>query len=193
MDFSIKAHQSLTHKIDLLHWKECAKEYREGIVPLIKSNRLAAILFEFPYSFHYIPDNRTYLDELIKDFNNLPVVIEFRNKEWFSERVYEGLAKRNIALCLMDMPNCYAPQMPDEIISDIMYIRFHGRNENNWYSGTNVSRYDYLYNEPELKEWVLRVNKQKEKTKKIRIYFNNHAKGNAVKNANMLKEMFSSE
>jgi uncharacterized protein YecE (DUF72 family) len=188
MDFSIKAHKSLTHEIDLKTFKESAKEYLDGIRPLIDFNRLAAILFEFPSSFHYEFDQRKYLDKLLLEFVGLPCVVEFRNKEWFNERVFEGLTQRNVGLCLMDMPENAMPSgIQTAITSDTTYIRLHGRNQENWWTGNNVSRYDYLYTTSELHEWVVRI--REAKTQKVRVYFNNHARGNAVKNAKQLEEM----
>ena len=58
--FSIKAHRSLTHEPG----EDLAAEvrrFREGIAPLAGSGRLAAVLFQFPYSFHYTPDSRRHL------------------------------------------------------------------------------------------------------------------------------------
>jgi uncharacterized protein YecE (DUF72 family) len=192
MDFSIKAHQSLTHKIDPSSLTSSAQEYLAGIQPLMDFNRLSAILFEFPYSFHYEPDHRIYLDKLLNEFKGLPVVVEFRHKDWFNERVFEGLAKRQVGLCLMDMPANAMPEgIKTALTSDICYIRLHGRNEANWWEGNNVSRYDYHYSKGELSDWVLRINDAKEKTKKIRVYFNNHARGNAVQNAKDMKDLLA--
>jgi uncharacterized protein YecE (DUF72 family) len=194
MDFSIKAHQSLTHNIDQLKLKDYAKEYREGIHPLIRFNRLAAILFEFPFSFYYQPDNRKYLDKLLQEFTEYPIVIEFRNKDWYNQRVLDELMRRKICLCLMDMPeNAMPTDILPTITSDLIYIRFHGRNAINWWNGNNVSRYDYLYNKDEMRDWSIKIIDMEEKVKTIRIYFNNHARGNAVQNARMLNKLINIE
>jgi uncharacterized protein YecE (DUF72 family) len=53
-----------------------------------------------------------------------------------------------------------------------------------------MNRYDYLYTADELKDWLPRLTEQeKDKTKKSRIYFNNHPNAQAVKNAFMLMDM----
>jgi uncharacterized protein YecE (DUF72 family) len=192
MDFSIKAHQSLTHEIEPATFRESVKAYLEGIRPLVEFNRLSAILFEFPYSFHYEPDQRIYLDKLLNEFKGFPAVVEFRNKDWFNERVFDGLAQRKVGLCFMDMPANAMPEgIKTAITSDITYIRLHGRNEANWWEGTNVSRYDYHYSKSELQEWVLRIGEAKETSKKVRVYFNNHAHGNAVQNAKDMEELLA--
>ncbi|MCU0846081.1 MAG: DUF72 domain-containing protein [Spirochaetes bacterium] len=41
LDFSIKAHESLTHRVDPTTWKDSVAAYRNGIAPLAESGRLA--------------------------------------------------------------------------------------------------------------------------------------------------------
>jgi len=188
MDFSIKANKTLTHEIDESKWSENVKEYTEGILPLAEANRLSAILMEFPQSFHYEPNERRYLDKLLTQFDSFPVVVELRNKDWNNPRVIDALAKRNIGFCLMDMP-FHDNEEKIPITSDLLYIRLHGRNAENWWTGNNISRYDYLYNNEELNFWVKSVRESEEKVKRVRIYFNNHAKGKAVENAKMIEEL----
>ena len=71
------------------------------------------------------------------------------------------------------------------------YVRFHGRNKKNWYGTDSRSRYDYLYSENELVEWVPKIKELAERTKKIFIFFNNHAKAQAITNAKMLISLIS--
>ena len=66
------------------------------------------------------------------------------------------------------------------------YIRFHGRNKKKWYGTDARTRYDYLYSEDELKEWVPKIRELAERTEKLFIFFNNHARAQAITNAKML-------
>ncbi|MBN1697670.1 MAG: DUF72 domain-containing protein [Spirochaetales bacterium] len=187
--FSIKAHKALTHEIDE-HLEEQIGLYKKGIDPLMDHGRLGAVLFQFPYSFHYTDENRRSLDTITKAFDGFPTVIEFRSDEWVRESVVETLASRNVGFVNVDEPDLPRLIKPGDIVtSDIGYIRFHGRNKANWWQGTNTSRYDYLYRESELAEWIVRIEKIIETAKIILIAFNNHYKGQAVQNARMLKEM----
>jgi len=72
LTFAIKAHQTLTHKIDSNNWEENAKTYLTAIEPMLEAKRLEAVLFQFPYSFQYSDDNRRYLDKLLKYFKGVP-------------------------------------------------------------------------------------------------------------------------
>ena len=78
--------------------------------------------------------------------------------------------------------------MPPVVIntSSLGYIRFHGRNRETWYASDSKTRYDYLYSEAELQEWVPKILRLSETTDKLYIFFNNHAKAQAIKNADML-------
>jgi uncharacterized protein YecE (DUF72 family) len=188
--FSIKAHQSLTHE-----WSECTmsknvKDFIKGIEPVLHNNKLSTLLLQFPFSFHYSKDCRHYLGALCDELKEIPLSIEFRNQEWQKESVYNELRNRQICFVNVDEPAINGLLKPDTIVtSDIGYVRFHGRNTDNWWSGDNVTRYDYSYNDKELTEWVNRIMVMMNNAKVILIVFNNHSKGQAVENARRLKEL----
>jgi len=187
--FSIKAHKSLTHERDEKS-KEYADQFRENISPLIDKKRIGAILFQFPYSFHYTVENRKYLDMISREFEGFPAAFEFRSNEWIKESVFSSLKSRSISFVNVDEPDLPKLITPSGVItSDPGYIRFHGRNKQNWWKGTNVSRYDYLYDREELVPWISKIQTIIEKVKILLISFNNHYRGQAVKNARILKEM----
>jgi len=187
--FAIKAHQSLTHKINEDFQKE-VERYKEGIRPLAEAGRLAAVLFQFPYSFHYTPECRKHLQRLCDSFADLPKAVEFRGAEWQKESVYKGLRDVGAALVNVDEPRL--PKLPkptDVVSSDLAYLRFHGRNQANWWRGDNVSRYDYLYSGEELSEWLPMIERMLAKAQLLLVIFNNHSRGQAIQNARELQGM----
>ncbi len=195
LDFSIKAHESMTHTIDPASWKGSVKAFRGALVPLQRADRLGTVLLQFPQSFHYEPDRRRYLDSLLKEMKGLPLAVEFRNAAWQTPRVFDALRERSVALCSVDMPDIpSAPPSTDMVTSDRAYIRFHGRNAENWWGSGTAERYNYLYTDEELSAWALRISSTQDQVKIIRVYFNNHAKGRAVVNAKKLQKLlFDSE
>ncbi len=194
LDFSVKAHKSLTHEVDPASWKDAAAEYRRALHPLVKAGRLGAVLFQFPSSFHYEPDRRRYLDALLRELGDLPSVVEFRNPAWQNTRVYDALRRRATGVCVTDMPDIRGlPQPADVVTSDIGYIRFHGRNGRAWWGSDAAERYNYLYTPEELGGWEKRIRCLKEQVRTLRIYFNNHRAGQAVQNAKMLQELVREE
>ncbi len=181
--FSIKAHRSLTHEPgeDL---EAEVRRYRQGIAPLVESGRLAAVLFQFPYSFHYTPDSRRHLSRLCEDFGELPKAVEFRGAEWQRPSVYEGLRRWNAAFVNVDAPRLSRlPEPGEEATADLGYVRFHGRNRAAWWQGDNASRYDYLYSSAELEEWLPRIHRLLARARLTLVIFNNHPGGKAVRNA----------
>lgn len=188
--FTVKAHKSQTHEQGP-NWLDETARFIDGIAPLRDGGKLGAVLFQFPFSFHYTKGNRIYLDKVLNACRDLPKVVEFRNSEWQKDEVYSGLTTRNTGIVLTDSPAIEGlPSFEKaEATSSLGYLRFHGRNSSDWWTGDNVSRYDYLYSPEELQSWEDRILDLIKKVKLLFIAFNNHHKGQAVKNALQLTEM----
>lgn len=186
--FVVKAHKSLTH--ERTHPEDSAALFLESVAPLIQDHKLSAVLMQFPFSFQYTPENRRYLDTALERFHDVPVAVEFRHANWLRPSVYEGLRERSAALVATDAPQVQGGMPPiQEVTADLAYIRFHGRNHENWWGGDNVSRYDYDYSEEELREWLPRITEMAQRSQTVYISFNNHARGQAIHNARMLKRI----
>lgn len=209
---SVKASRLLTHEITR-SWKNIADEIKAALLPVLSKNLLSAVLFQFPQSFHYTVQNRFYLSSLLAEFQDFLPQVEFRNREWLRESVFEGIIKRNSSLVLCDMPemknlpgkmleseaenqnqkfeNDAKTQFP--FLGKNAYLRLHGRNSNAWYShspeNNGSSRYDYEYQEGELKEFVPVVKNILGSGKNVQIFFNNHPNGSGARNAKKLREM----
>ncbi|GHU13240.1 hypothetical protein FACS1894161_3010 [Spirochaetia bacterium] len=182
--FSIKAHKSLTHEVNPSQWEGEAKTYLQAIEPLREAGRLEAVLFQFPYSFHYEAENRRYLDKLLTAFKGVPAAVEFRTADWFTGRVIEGMKSRGIPLVSLDMPEVKGlPPLMDVVTADTAYIRLHGRNKESWWGSDTAARYDYLYTDKEIEAWAARIERIVEQAHRILVYFNNHPKGKAAQNA----------
>lgn len=187
LQFVVKAYREITHEISHNSIDYILPRFLEGIDPLITEDLLGAVLLQFPQRFHYTVPNRIYLKNLLEAVKPLPVCIEFRNREWLKDSVYSGLRELDAGFVCVDEPD-----LPDLIppralaTAQIGYIRFHGRNKKNWYGTDSTSRYDYLYSEEELREWLPRIKEVSEQTEKLFVFFNNHAKSQAVTNARML-------
>ncbi|MBU1244031.1 DUF72 domain-containing protein [Myxococcota bacterium] len=189
-DFSVKAHESLTHRIDPDTWQASADEFSAALAPLMRNDQLAAVLLQFPFSFHYEPDRRRYLRDLLDRLQEFPCVVEFRNVQWMTPRVFEALTRAGVGLCAVDAPDL--PGLPpslDRATSDLGYVRFHGRNEANWWGSDGAARYDYRYSLAELSAWLPRLDTLRRTTKKLRVHFNNHRRGQATDNARDLIEL----
>jgi uncharacterized protein YecE (DUF72 family) len=192
LEFVVKAYRQMTHEISENSLTEILPKFMEGISPFVDAGRLGVILLQFPQSFHYVPENRLYLKSLIETLSPSPVSIEFRQREWLKESVYETLRELGAGFVCVDEPPLPS-LIPPVVIntSNSGYIRFHGRNTKKWYGTDSRTRYDYLYSEDELEEWVPKIRELAERTEKIFVFFNNHARGQAITNAKMLINMLS--
>jgi uncharacterized protein YecE (DUF72 family) len=197
LTFSVKAHESLTHRVDGGKWREEAAAFIRALEPLrqpapgFAGGRLEAVLFQFPYSFHYEPDQRRYLDRLLGEFAGLPAAVEFRNARWFNPRTFDGLRRRGVTLVSLDMPDLRGlPPALDEPTAPLAYLRFHGRNGAAWWEGGDrAARYHYRYPEAELRAAAERVRRIAPHVRRVLVYFNNHPLGYAALNAGALMGM----
>ena len=149
LNFSVKANRLLTHEIGA-DWQVAAKDFKEALKPLNEKERLSAVLFQMPESFHYTNDNRIYLAKLIGEFEGFPVMVEFRHKEWIREFVFEGLKKRKAGIVFCDMPMCHLAQ------TSITYTHANGEKATYAVEKTpnGSARYCYDYSDNELSQFV---------------------------------------
>jgi uncharacterized protein YecE (DUF72 family) len=194
LEFVVKAYREITHEISPRSVHEILPQFMEGISPFFEAGKLGAILLQFPQAFRYLPHTRRYLGSLLESLTAYPVSVEFRHQEWLKSSVYQSLEELNTGLVCVDEPSLPSLVPPTvTATSRIGYIRFHGRNKKNWYKGDSISRYDYLYSEEEIKEWLPKINELASKTEKCFVFFNNHTKSQAVTNAKMLLKLLKDQ
>jgi len=190
--FSLKASNIFTHERKFS--RDDIKQFIKALEPLVYENRLGSILFQFPYSFYFNGQNISYLSSLLEGFTGYEKCAEFRNAGWLNEETLKCLKNFSTGFCNVDEP-LIKGLLPQTSIytSGSGYIRFHGRNAEKWWNPQHAyQRYDYMYKQEELAEWLPRVREIREKTKKLYVYFNNHYKGKAVKSALMFTELLNS-
>ncbi len=181
--FAIKAHRSLTHTGGEPQ-RDSVRRYYAGVAPLRQAGRLAAVLLQFPYSFHYEIANRRTLAGLCEALGELPLFVEFRNDEWNHDAVYRELRRRGVGWVVPDLPGL--PGLPPRIAvvtSQTGYLRLHGRNHANWWDGDSRSRYQYSYSDSELAELAPLLETIAEQSREVLVAFNNHADGRAAVDA----------
>jgi uncharacterized protein YecE (DUF72 family) len=97
------------------------------------------------------------------------------------------LRENNLAYVCVDEPQGLKSSVPPVALatSDIGLIRFHGRNAADWEKpGQSASgRFNYLYSEAELKEWVPKIKELSAQTKELHVLFNNCYSDKSVINA----------
>jgi uncharacterized protein YecE (DUF72 family) len=189
--FSVKAFSAFTHA--RVASSQQAEAFINALNPIRESQKLACILFQFPYSFHKTKENMEYLKKVRDDFKNEHISFEFRNSYWASEDTVKFLKTNDIGWISVDEPNIKGLVRPvAAATSDIGYIRFHGRNKEKWYNHNEAyERYDYLYSEDELLEWMARIKYVEKNSRVTFIAFNNHFRAQGVKNSSMLRSLLN--
>lgn len=144
------------------------------------SEKKGCILIQFPPSI-----GSTYTIQLerilscIKESNpthNWKIAVEFRNKSWYNEDVYDLLNYYRTALVIQDIPKSATPLRDHK--SDFVYLRFHGPagNYRESYSADFLAEHANI-----IKEWL-------EDGKTVYVNFNN-TMGDAFNNLKILNDL----
>ena len=175
--FSVKISRYITHIKRLKEPKKSIKLFFKRIKYL--EDNLGPILHQLPPTFKKDEKNVSRLSKYLKALpDEYRHVIEFRHPSWFDEDVYNLLSKHNAALCIVSMPD-----FPTVLkaTSDFVYIRMHGGNV----------LYGSNYSKKELKECYSWIKRFLDDGLDVYVYFNNDARGYAIKNAKTLIELLS--
>jgi uncharacterized protein YecE (DUF72 family) len=193
--FAVKLTRTLTHEVDPHGWRGQAARYREGIAPLVQAGQLLAVLVQLPPSFQRRAPQRRYLAELLDELAGLPVAVEFRHSSWATDRVFAELERRRVTLVAVDEPALPGlfPRLDVVTNPDLFYLRFHGRNARGWRSGNMQQQFDYDYTDAELAEWLPAIETMAAKAKSGILFFNNHVRAQAAKNAEQLAALLTAQ
>jgi uncharacterized protein YecE (DUF72 family) len=118
--------------------------------------------------------------------------VEFRNAEWANDKVYAELERRRVSLVTADAPDLPGMFPALDIVTNpaLVYVRFHGRTALGWRLNKMATRFDYDYSDGEMSTWIeekLRGLINRAKTGVL--FFSNHVRGQASRNALRLTEL----
>ncbi len=194
--FTVKLHQVFTHGERVYSQKD-VDEFKLGLEPLRAHDRLAAILLQFPWSFDNTAQNMEYLVQLFGSFADYPLALEVRHGSWDDRMFFQLLKEHHVGFCNIDQPLINNSLKPSALTTrpDFSYVRLHGRNYTDWFKqdAGRDARYNYLYTNQELDEWVGRIKELGQKSKKVFVISNNHYQGQALTNALQIKNKISGE
>ena len=185
--FAVKANQKMTH--ERKDNEKVFAEFCAALSPLLEADKFGCVLAQFPYSFHNNEQNREYLRVFRERMGELPVVVEFRNREWISPEIFDLLRELSLGFCCVDQPRLKGLIPPiAEATGPVAYVRFHGRNAAKWWQHKEAwERYDYTYTTEELAEWAPKIKSLDEQAETTFAFANNHWQGQAVDTARQLK------
>jgi len=178
---------------------ELWSRFEQALVPLKEREKLGVVLFQFPPWVSYSQkqlDYILYCKEMLPEYN---LAIEFRNSSWLSQTNYpiiiDFLKENDLAFVCVDEPQGFKSSVPPiaEVTANTVLVRYHGRNSLMWESkqATANQRFNYLYSEDELREWVPKIKTLASQAKLVHILFNNHYRDKAVSNAKQMKMLLN--
>lgn len=192
--FTAKLWRRFTHERDTPWTAEEARWARVGLGVLHEAGRLGAVLVQFPWSFRNVPESRDWVDHLVSEFGDFPLVLEVRHASWNEPSYYAELVERGLGFVNIDQPlfkNSMAPSA--RATAAVGYVRVHGRNYRDWFrqKAEPIERYDYLYTAQELEPWAERTKEiaAHPRVQDVYVITNNHARGKGVANALMLEAL----
>jgi uncharacterized protein YecE (DUF72 family) len=163
--------------------------FLDALEPLREAGKLGGILFQLPPYVTWKPASLGYLEWANDQLRGLPMLVEPRHRSWFAEDVrvelLRWLEERGLAWVVVDAPKVDAANVPATLVavtSPIAYVRFHGRNAGTWNvrGGSAADRFDYLYDEGELREWVEPLRELSNAAEETYGFFNNNNQTDGV-------------
>jgi uncharacterized protein YecE (DUF72 family) len=189
--FLVKLHQAFSHEHDL----SSAPGFREAVRGLKERGQLLGLLCQYPQRFHNTEENRQRLRALAELFAGHPLAIEFRHVSWHQPEIPAWLAELGdlgdhglhlVSVDAPDLPGLYPSGLVQS--SRLVYIRLHSRRGSSWYQ-SDKDRYDYLFSDAELTEWLEALRQAREQADRALVLFNNCRRAQAAANAQRLKEL----
>jgi len=171
--------------------------FEKALLPLDSAGKLGVVLFQFPPWYYPGDEQRDYILSCKQKLPQYRIAVEFRHNSWVneknSERTFTFLMDNNLPFVCVDEPQGFKSSIPPvtQTTSDIALVRFHGRNRATWEKQgiTTAERFNYLYSENELKDWVPRIKGLSERTQQCHVLFNNCHEDKAVNNARQIRLM----
>jgi uncharacterized protein YecE (DUF72 family) len=176
--FTFKLFRQITHNKELVFEKSDVEKFMETIGHI--GTKRGCLLVQFPPGLKN--ENIHQLESLlaniaIADPDKLwNVVVEFRDRGWYNEDVYEILRMYGASLVAHDLPKSATPL--EDLSQNIVYVRFHGPTGN--YRGS--------YTDAFLLEYAEYINQWLREGRSVYVYFNNTA-GDAFNNLKTLNAL----
>ena len=204
--FVVKLNQAMTHQAS--RDPALYRDFLAVLEPLKRAEKFDGLLAQFPWGFKRTDANRRHLEAMRGLLPDEPLFVEFRHDSWLTPQLEPSLRAHRIGYCAVDEPPLLGLLPPVTMLTtEDGYVRFHGRNARNWWSGDRASqrapssppagngtrasgdRYDYDYSEAELKEWLGRIAGLAQQARRTYLFFNNCHAGQAARNAKLMQEL----
>jgi uncharacterized protein YecE (DUF72 family) len=142
---------------------EIFARFHAALEPLRAAGKLGGILMQFPPYVVPRPAAFEYLEWAQQQLRGDEMLVEFRHRNWLDDthraRVLAFLEELGATFVVVDAPRLDAANVLPTVVavtSDRAYVRMHGRNASTWNirGRSAAERFDYLYSDSELREWI---------------------------------------
>jgi uncharacterized protein YecE (DUF72 family) len=167
---------------------EVFARFHDALEPFRAAGKLGGILLQFPSYVVAKDSSRDYIAWAVEQLRGDLPLVEFRHRSWLDDEhrdhTLSFLESLGASHVVVDAPKTDAknlvPTVP-AVTGPIEYVRFHGRNADTWNKrgGSAAERFDYLYSEEELREWVPVLGKLAEEAHTAYAMFNNNGRSPA--------------
>jgi uncharacterized protein YecE (DUF72 family) len=194
--FHAKASKEMTGHEETDSRERAFAEFRESLAPLEASGKLRGVLLQYHPRVKKSPEALDELRDVAELLAPLVALIEFRHRSWMTEEERAStlafLEEHGLAYVSVDSPRTRASNVMPRIAAathDVAYIRFHGRNWKTWNKKTKTSgeRFDWLYSQDDLEEWVEPIANLAEEAREVYAMFNNNRFDYAPRSAQVLR------
>jgi uncharacterized protein YecE (DUF72 family) len=164
---------------------EVFRRFLDALEPLRSTGKLGGILFQFPSYVVYKDRSLDYLQWAKEQLGEDDMLVEFRHVSWLDDEHRDDtlrfLEELGAAHVIVDAPRIEGAKNVTPTVlaltSPTAYVRFHGRNAETWNKrgGSAAERFDYLYSDEELQEWVQPLRELSEQAEQAYAFFNNNS------------------
>ncbi|MBV8066276.1 MAG: DUF72 domain-containing protein [Actinobacteria bacterium] len=164
---------------------EVFRRFLAALEPLRAAGKLGGILFQLPPYVVFKDSSFEYLEWAREQVGGDEMLVEFRHRSWLDEdnraETLSFLERLGAAYVTVDAPKSDTAKnlVPTvaAVTSGIAYVRFHGRNLATWNKrgGSAAERFDYLYSDDELAEWVPTLRELAGQAQQAYAFFNNNS------------------
>jgi uncharacterized protein YecE (DUF72 family) len=185
---------------------EVFRRFHDALEPLRETRKLGGILMQFPPYVVPKAASLDYLEWANEQLGGDETLVEFRHESWLDDehraQTLAFLEQHHMTYVIVDAPRTGGRNVLPTVVattSPTAYVRFHGRNASTWNkrTGSAAERFDHLYTDDELREWVNPLSELAGRSDTVYAMFNNNGRSDtstgtiaqAPVNAQMLRTL----
>lgn len=174
--FAPKLNQEITHRRRFVDVDEPLRRMMSRFLRM--GDRLGPVLIQIPGSFHFDPIvTQDFYQTLRDDYPTQVFALETRHRSWFGEPSLELMRDYQISFVIASAGKRFPGLVTTT--TDTVYLRLHGEER----------LYSSAYSDEQLENYAAMIHDWLGDGKTVWVFFNNTIVGNAVTNADKLRQL----